>query len=125
MICNRTVEKAERLAEHFGGAGIPVYACGFEDLRGEFDLVINAISSGLHGELPPLPDRLFTARGCAYDMLYGSSPPPFVSWAERRALRTSDGLGMLVEQAAESWFIWRQSRPDTTRVLRELRKQTG
>lgn len=125
MICNRTVDKAEALAERFGHLGIPVYGCGFGDLRGRFDLVINAVSAGLQGELPPLPDELFTPRGCAYDMVYGAAPTPFVEWAEQRALRAADGLGMLVEQAAEAWFAWRGSRPDTAPVLRQLRSRTS
>lgn len=125
MICNRTLDKAEALAERFGGAGIPVYACGFEALRGDFDLVINAISAGLQGELPPLPDTLFSPRGCAYDMLYGKGPTAFVNWSEQHAIQVSDGLGMLVEQAAESWFMWRRSRPDTAPILRRLRSAKG
>lgn len=125
MIANRTVDKAEALAEQFGRAGIPVYASGFEELRGQFDLVINAVSAGLQGELPPLPDPLFTARGCAYDMLYGKEATPFEEWAQPRAVRTSDGLGMLVEQAAESFFMWRNVRPDTAPVIRMLRGESA
>lgn len=123
MICNRTVDKAEALAERFGRAGIPVYACGFDNLRGHFDLVINSVSAGLKGQMPALPQDLFSPRGCAYDMLYGDKPTPFMNWAEQHALRTSDGLGMLVEQAAEAWMVWRQSRPDTTPVLAKLRSR--
>jgi shikimate dehydrogenase len=122
VICNRTVAKAEALVEQFGHLGIPVYAGGFQDLRGRFDLVINAVSAGLHGDMPPLPDDLFSPRGCAYDMVYGDAPTPFVRWAEGRALQAADGLGMLVEQAAESFFMWHSLRPDTRPVIESIRQ---
>jgi shikimate dehydrogenase len=124
VIANRTVDKAEALAEHFSGAGIPVYGCGLDELRGHFDVVINSISAGLQGELPPLPDELFSGRGCAYDMLYGAGDTAFVAWARPKAAEVADGLGMLVEQAAESWFLWRGARPDTAPVIRILREET-
>ena len=125
VIANRTVDKAEALAEHFNGAGIPVYGCGLEELRGHFDVVINSISAGLDGELPPLPEALFSQRGCAYDMLYGAGDTAFVAWARPKAAEVADGLGMLVEQAAESWFMWRGARPDTAPVIRMLRGETA
>lgn len=125
MIANRTVDKAEALAEHFSGGGIPVYGCGLDELRGHFDVVINSISAGLHGELPPLPDELFSGRGCAYDMLYGAGDTAFVAWARPQVSEVADGLGMLVEQAAESWFMWRGARPDTAPVIRMLRDETA
>ncbi len=120
IIANRTVARAEALADAFGA---PTSACGFADLAGQhFDLIINATSSGLHGELPPLPDGLFAPDAAAYDMLYGPEPTPFMRWARQQgAARISDGLGMLVEQAAESFRLWRGVDPDTAAVIRDLR----
>ena len=82
-------------------------------------------SAGLQGELPPLPDSLIdndSATAC-YDMLYGAEPTPFVQWAQQRGAQTSDGLGMLVEQAAESFALWRGVRPQTAAVIADLRAQ--
>lgn len=124
IICNRTPEKAEQLAERFGHRGIPVYARALSEPGGGFDLVINAVSAGLSGEMPSLPDDLFSGRGCGYDMLYGAEPTPFLVWAEPRAVRAVDGLGMLVEQAAEAYFLWRHWRPATAAVIDRLRRSS-
>jgi len=89
---------------------------------GQFDLVINAISAGLQGEMPALPDGLLADGAVAYDMVYGKEPTPFLRWAEQQgASATADGLGMLVEQAAEAFEIWRGWRPDTAPVMASLR----
>jgi len=122
VIANRTVEKARLLAEEFAGSGT-VYAKRYDELAGkQFDLVINATSSGLAGELPPLPDGLFKPGALAYDMMYGRETP-FMAFARKQgAAVVSDGLGMLVEQAAEAFFLWRNVRPDTRPVLESLRK---
>jgi shikimate dehydrogenase len=100
-----------------------VSACDFPDLRGErFDLVVNATSASLQGELPPLPEGLFAAAGWGYDMMYGDAPTAFVRWSlGHGAAGASDGLGMLVEQAAESFYLWRGVRPETRPVIAALR----
>jgi len=116
VIANRTVSKARALAARFPGAS----ASGYEDLAGEFDLVINATSAGLAGELPPLPAGVLRSGVLAYDMVYGRETP-FLAAARRAGARTCDGLGMLVEQAAESFFIWRAIRPQTRPLLEKLR----
>ena len=100
----------------------PVLGSGLDNLTGQFDLVINAISAGLHGEMPPLPEGLLAAGAVAYDMVYGSEPTPFMRWAQQQgAAATADGLGMLVEQAAEAFEIWRGWRPDSAPVIAGLR----
>ena len=87
----------------------------------KFDLVINATSTGLSNEMPPLPTGIFAQGALAYDMMYGRETP-FMRFArEHGAAMVSDGLGMLVEQAAESFFIWRGVRPETTPVIAALR----
>ena len=122
IVTNRTLEKAQQLAEPFEGAGT-VYAKRYEDLAGRsFDIVINATSSGLSDELPPLPEGLFKRGALAYDMMYGKETP-FLQFARAQgAAVISDGLGMLVEQAATSFAMWRKVRPDTRPVLDALRK---
>jgi shikimate dehydrogenase len=116
FVANRTAAKAVELAKAFGIEG-----GGFESLaRQAFDLVINATSAGLADAALPLPDGVF-APGClAYDMLYGRETP-FMTQARAAGAAVADGLGMLVEQAAEAFFVWRGVRPDTTPVLTELR----
>jgi shikimate dehydrogenase len=122
VIANRTIEKAQLLADEFTGSGT-VYARRYEELAGkQFDLVINATSSSLSDELPPLPDGLFKPGALAYDMMYGRETP-FMQFARKQgATIVSDGLGMLVEQAAEAFYLWRNVRPNTRAVLDELRK---
>jgi shikimate dehydrogenase len=98
-----------------------VQACGYDALSGEsFDVVVNATSSGLGGHQAELPPGLLREGVLAYDMVYGADTP-FLAAARRAGARASDGLGMLVEQAAEAFFVWRGVRPDTAAVLRELR----
>jgi len=120
-IANRNIEKAKILADDFTGSGT-VYARRYEELAGrKYDLVINATSSGLSDELPPLPDGLFKPGALAYDMMYGRETP-FMAYARKHgASLVADGLGMLVEQAAEAFYLWRNVRPDTQPVLEELR----
>ncbi|MED5387411.1 MAG: shikimate dehydrogenase [Pseudomonadota bacterium] len=122
-VANRTAEKAEVLARRFmDGTNPPVMGSGLETLTGQFDLVINAISAGLHGDMPTLPQGLLVDGAVAYDMVYGSEPTPFMRWAEQQgAAATADGLGMLVEQAAEAFEIWRGWRPDSAPVKAMLR----
>ena len=119
MLANRTPEKAEQLAAQFGHA---LKASSYAALAGQrFDIVINATAASLKGELPPLPEQLFNPGALAYDMMYGGETP-FMAWASQHgAERVADGLGMLVEQAAESFFLWRGVRPDTAPAMRLLR----
>ena len=123
VIANRDLRKARDLEQRFGLFG-NVRARAYNDLSGSaFDLIINSTSASLQGMVPPLPGSVF-AQGCvAYDLVYAAGgTTPFLDRArERGAAVTSDGLGMLVEQAAESFFIWRGVRPDTAPVLAMLR----
>ncbi len=116
VIANRTASRAKTLAERFPGAS----GQGYEGLAGEFDLVINATSAGLADQAPPLPPGLLRSGVLAYDMVYGRETP-FLAAARKAGARTCDGLGMLVEQAAESFFIWRGVRPQTRPLLARLR----
>ena len=126
-LANRTVARAETLvAEFAAGAGsTPLAACGFADLAGsQFDVVINATAASLADEAPPLPPGLYAAGALAYDMMYGRGDTAFLAAARSDgAARLADGLGMLVEQAAESFLLWRGVRPATAPVLAELRRQ--
>ena len=126
-IANRTVAKAEALAALFAAhAGdTALDACGFDALAGRcFDLVINATAASLADELPPLPPGLYAEGALAYDMMYARAPTRFMRAAlADGAARVADGLGMLVEQAAESFTLWRGVRPDSAPVLAELRRQ--
>jgi shikimate dehydrogenase len=123
MVANRTVAKAKELVRDFTAHG-KVEVCGFDDLRGKhFDIVINATSASLQGELPPLPETLLARGALAYDMMYADKPTPFIEWAELHgAGRAVDGIGMLVEQAAESYLIWNGVRPQSQPVITALRK---
>ena len=122
-IANRTVEKAEMLVELFSDLG-PVAASGFDWLREPVDLIINATSASLAGQLPPIASSLIEpGKTLCYDMMYGKEPTPFCLWAtEHGAGQVMDGLGMLAEQAAEAFYLWRGVRPDTAPALAELRK---
>ena len=120
-VANRTVEKAQQMVSEFAPYGT-VIASSYEALAGKsFDVVINATSSSLAEALPPLPDGLFAPQALAYDMMYGKQTPFLKFAAEQGAARLSDGLGMLVEQAAEAFFKWREVRPDTAAVIARLR----
>jgi shikimate dehydrogenase len=117
VIANRTLARAQALAARFRGAS----ASGYEALAGErFDIVVNATSAGLAGDAPRLPAGVLHEASVAYDMVYGRDTP-FLAAARLAGARTCDGLGMLVEQAAESFFQWRGVRPQTAAVLRKLR----
>ncbi len=118
MIANRTADKAVRLAEEFTPLG-SISGCGFEALgQHQFDLILNATAASLSGQLPPLPDHLLADQGSCYDLAYGNEPTAFVRWGFAQGARLSlDGLGMLVEQAAEAFFLWRGIRPQTRLVI--------
>lgn len=122
MIANRTVEKAHQLAKDFSDLG-NISGCGFDELAGEtFDLIINGTSASLSGDLPPLPDNILNQHATVYDMMYGAQPTVFMNWGKLQGAELClDGLGMLVEQAAESFHIWRRVRPSTAEVIEKIR----
>lgn len=124
VIANRTADRARQLAQQFGQR-VTVHGCGFPELAGQqYDLVINATAASLQGELPPLPDGLLADGAHCYDMMYAGGPTPFLAWATAQGVTsTADGLGMLVEQAAESFALWRGVHPETDEVIRFIRKQ--
>ena len=118
VIANRTADKAVQLAQDFTDLCDPntrLHGCGYADLSGQtFDIIVNGTSASLSCELPPLPDELLKPGGVAYDMAYGNEPTTFQRWAKAHgAAKALDGFGMLLEQAAESFYLWRGIRPDT------------
>jgi shikimate dehydrogenase len=121
VIANRTAERAQSLAAEFADIG-EIYGCGFAAVRGPpYDLIINATSASLQGEMPQMPVGLVGEETICYDMAYGRGHTPFTLWARSlHAARTTKGWGMLVEQAAESFLLWRGIRPDTHPVLQAL-----
>jgi len=121
-IVNRTVERAQALVDEFGGLGT-LTAGSFDALEDcQFDLLINASSASLQGEMPPLAPGLLREKCCCYDLSYGAEPTAFMRWAaQHTAWAVSDGLGMLVEQAAESFYVWHHQRPETRPVIQDLR----
>ncbi len=121
-IANRTVSRAQELIENFDST-VPLQAAGYDRLQGEkFDLVINATSLSLEDKVPPLPDGLLSDRGCCYDLMYADRQTSFCRWGQQQGAKLSvDGLGMLVEQAAESFLLWRGVRPQTQPVIARLR----
>ncbi|MGE5155454.1 MAG: shikimate dehydrogenase [Bdellovibrio bacteriovorus] len=126
VIANRTASKALDLAASAADLG-PVRGTGLDDLgaiaNGGFDLIVNGTSAGLAGETPALPSRCLAPGGWVYDMLYGDQPTPFCRWGSSQgAAQVLDGLGMLVEQAAESFWLWRGLRPETGPVIAMLRQ---
>lgn len=126
-LANRTLTRAEALVADFGPHARPgqLAASSFDALAGRhFDVVINATAASLADEAPALPHGLYAPGALAYDMMYGRGDTPFLGAARRDdAARLADGLGMLVEQAAESFLLWRGVRPDTAPVLADLRRQ--
>ena len=122
-IANRTIDKAENIVDDFSQIG-PVSACRFDlvPVTETYDLVINATSAGFKGETPPYPSAAVSSETFCYDLSYGLKPTPFSQWArEQGAARSIMGWGMLVEQAAESFHIWRGVRPDTAPVLKQMK----
>jgi len=122
LIANRTVAKADALAEAFSSAGT-INSCGFEEIDTQaFDLVINATSASLDHDVPPVPDNIIGAETICYDLAYSDQPTVFINWSKKlNAKKSIDGIGMLIEQAAESYYIWRGFRPDTKPVFNLLR----
>jgi shikimate dehydrogenase len=121
VIANRTPDRARKLAKEFADLG-RISGCGFSEVEGpSYDLIVNATSASLQGEMPELPAGLVGAATLCYDMAYGRGETPFTLWAQSlHAARTTKGWGMLVEQAAESFLLWRGIRPDTEPVLQAL-----
>jgi shikimate dehydrogenase len=121
VIANRTPARAGKLAQEFADLG-SIVGCGFDQVHGApYDLVINATSAGLQREMPALPDTLVNQDSICYDMAYGRGDTPFIAWARsQHAASAVKGWGMLVEQAAESFLLWRGRRPKTQPVLEAL-----
>jgi len=123
LIVNRTADKAVELADIFSSFG-PIEGCGYDAIdQQDFDIIINATSASLKGDLPPLPENVVGPKSICYDMMYSADDTSFVAWSKNKAQLSVDGLGMLVEQAAESFFIWRGVRPDTQSVIAEIRRE--
>lgn len=123
FVANRTAARAEELAELFKGYG-PIRGGGFDTPEGAFDVIINGTAASLQGDVPPIDPARIAADGFCYDMMYAAEPTAFLQWAAAHGVnRTVDGLGMLVEQAAESFHIWRGVRPDTAPVIEALRTE--
>ena len=122
IIANRTAAKAYSLASGLAGFG-PVAGCGLDELEGmSFDLIINGTAAGLSGQLPEIPHSVLARGGWCYDMMYSRQATAFQQWGrDHRAARSLDGLGMLVEQAAESFRLWRGILPETAPVIELLR----
>jgi shikimate dehydrogenase len=120
-IVNRTVAKAQELANKFKSSG-SITACGYGDLgTQQFDVVLNATSASLHTQLPPLPTSVFAPGALAYELAYGKGLTPFLQLARSAGVQhLADGVGMLAEQAAEAFEWWRGVRPDTKDVIAKL-----
>ncbi|SER68741.1 shikimate dehydrogenase [Nitrosomonas sp. Nm51] len=123
VIANRTPHKAQLLRQQFAEFG-PVNARDYMELSGEcFDIIINATSASLSDALPELPSGMFTRSTLAYDMMYSTEPTRFLNYAAQQgAQQLADGTGMLVEQAAESFYLWRGIRPETQNIIANLKK---
>ena len=125
-IANRTRATADALVAHFAGQVAhegQVSACGFDEIDAPFDVVVNATSASLSAAMPPVPAAAFCQGTLALDMMYGKMPSPFMEFAASHGATVRDGLGMLVEQAAEAFAIWRGVRPETTAVLEQMRSK--
>ncbi|MDB2705272.1 shikimate dehydrogenase [Pseudomonadota bacterium] len=122
FIANRTASKAKELAQLYAEFGT-LQGGGFEGLSASYDVIINATAASLKGEVPPLPDDILNANASCYDMMYSDTDTAFVSWAKQHAAnKTIDGLGMLIEQAAEAFRIWRGIKPETQTIIQLIRQ---
>lgn len=119
VVANRTRATADALVATFADARVT--ACEYADVGAAFDVVVNATSASLAGALPPVPAGAFGVNTLAYDMMYAAAPTPFMALAASQGAQVRDGLGMLVEQAAEAFALWRGVRPDTTPIFTLLR----
>ncbi|OOZ41237.1 shikimate dehydrogenase [Solemya pervernicosa gill symbiont] len=124
VVANRTASRAIELAEGFAQLGT-ISGCGFDQIdERPFDLIINGTSASLQGDVPPIPASAIAKEGWCYDMMYGAEPTAFIQWAtEQGATHCADGLGMLVEQAAESFLLWRGVKPATQPIIELLRHE--
>lgn len=122
VLANRTHAKAQELVNQFTEYG-NLSAAQYAELSGVFDVVINATSASLEADVPPVPPGVFARSTLAYDMMYGKQPTVFMTFAAQHGAHTRDGLGMLVEQAAEAFSLWRGVRPETAEVFVSLRTQ--
>ncbi|WP_373019926.1 shikimate dehydrogenase [Thiomicrorhabdus sp.] len=123
-IANRTAKRAEVLGERFQSP-VPISASGWDDIpNGPYDIIINGTSASLEGKLPPVSSDLIAANSLVYDMMYGQEPTVFMNWAKQHQpdCSTMDGLGMLVGQAAEAFYLWRGVRPQTSQVIETVRE---
>jgi shikimate dehydrogenase len=121
VIANRTASKANNLARLFANFGV-IKGGGFEEINGQFDVIINATAASLKGEVPPLSNNILNDNACCYDMMYSNTDTAFITWAKQQgAAKSIDGLGMLVEQAAEAFSIWQGIKPDTKSVIDLIR----
>jgi len=127
VVANRTAARAQALVDSHAGwakaCGVTLAATGLDDPGSAFEVVLNASASSLQGAAPPVPARVLAPGALAVDLMYGPAAAPFLAWARHAGARARDGLGMLVEQAAEAFFVWRGLRPQTAPVLRALRAQ--
>lgn len=123
-IANRSIDKAHQLITLFGAhaSATLLKAAEFSQLTSAYDVVINATSAGLSDQTLPITPNIFSANGLAYDMVYGAQPSAFLQMAAARGTQTRDGLGMLVEQAAASFYWWRGVMPATAPVLFALQQ---
>lgn len=125
-LANRTVAKAKAMEELFAPIGV-IQACSYESLHGhQFDIVLNATSASLTGQLPPLADQLLAEGALCYDLAYSQEPTAFMLWAQQQKARLiKDGLGMLVEQAAHAFYLWRGVMPNSQTVLARLKQKNS
>ena len=123
-IANRTAHKAHQLAARFQSQQVELAGGGYAEVDVQpYDLIVNATAASLQGALPPVNAGCVAPQTVVYDLLYASRPTPFMQWGRAAgAALASDGLGMLVEQAAESFFLWHEQRPQTAPVLAALRQ---
>ena len=129
VIANRTVAKAQALAASHAAlaeaAGVQLQACALDAVPGAFDVVVNGSASSLSGAEVPVPASVLRPGALACDMMYGPAAEGFLQWARAHGAVGRDGLGMLVEQAAEAFLVWRGVRPPSAQVLAELRRELG
>ncbi len=128
FIANRTPSKAKDLADDFSsllnGSELKIKGGSYADIQHSYDLIINATSASLHGEIPPINEQVLTEKTCCYDMMYANKPTTFMQWAQSfGVIHSADGLGMLVGQAAESFYVWRGVKPEVNPVIQLIREQ--
>ncbi|MDR7297899.1 shikimate dehydrogenase [Pelomonas aquatica] len=124
-VVNRTVDKAQALVAGHAHLGVPLHAATLADAPAEQDILINATSTSLAGAASPVDARVLARGALALDMMYGPKAQGFLDWAAAHGAEPRDGLGMLVEQAAEALFFWRGVRPETAPVLKTMRSELG